>query len=79
MLAASPGTEYLGPLYAEAKDRFYERLNFFLFPSKLCQRGRAARHTRSAEKRRIRLGCDRGAIAEILGNGAGFVSSKEAS
>ncbi len=78
MLAASPGTEYLGPLYAEAKDRFYERLNFFLFPSNYVNEAEPLVIHEALRSGAYVLACDRGAIAEILGNGAGFVSSKEA-
>jgi len=78
LLSASENTKYLGPIYGDDKDRFYRLLDLFIFPT---------RYTNEAEPlvlhEALRAGahviaCDRGAIAEMLSNGAGLVFSTEA-
>jgi glycosyltransferase involved in cell wall biosynthesis len=78
MLAVASGTEYLGPIYGEAKNQFYERLNFFLFPSDYINEAEPLVIHEALRSGAYVLACDRGAIAEMLGNGAGHVFTRDA-
>jgi glycosyltransferase involved in cell wall biosynthesis len=73
LFAAAAEAEYVGPLYGDAKTSFYQRLDILLFPT---------RYENEAEPlvihEAIRSGvhviaCARGAIPELLSNGAGVV------
>ncbi len=71
LLAGSKDTTAAGPLYGEAKDKFFRDLDVLLFPTKYANEAEplviheALRHGVQV------IACDRGAIAEILQNGAG--------
>jgi glycosyltransferase involved in cell wall biosynthesis len=78
LLGAASDVEYVGPVYGEQKERFYHQLDIFLFPTKYRNEAeplvvyealRCAVHV---------MACDRGAIAELLGNGAGMVFAEDA-
>jgi glycosyltransferase involved in cell wall biosynthesis len=73
LLAASNNVEYVGPIYGEVKERFYRQLDIFVFPTKYVNEAeplviyeamRCAVHV---------IACNRGAIPEMLANGAGLV------
>jgi glycosyltransferase involved in cell wall biosynthesis len=71
LLARTDNTTAAGPLYGDAKDRFFQQLDILLFPTKYANEAEplviheALRHGVPV------IACDRGAIAEILQNGAG--------
>ena len=69
--------EYVGPLYGAQKERFYRQLDVFLFPTNYVNEAEplviyeAMRHGVHV------IACDRGSIAEMLGNGAGLAVARE--
>jgi glycosyltransferase involved in cell wall biosynthesis len=71
LLAASANTTAAGPLYGDAKNQFFQDLDVLLFPTTYANEAEplviheALRHGVQV------IACDRGAIAEILRNGAG--------
>jgi glycosyltransferase involved in cell wall biosynthesis len=73
LLASSPDTESLGPNICDIKDRFYERLDLFLFPTRYANEAEPFVTLDALRSGVPVIACDRGAIAELLGNGAGVV------
>jgi glycosyltransferase involved in cell wall biosynthesis len=69
--------EYLGPLYGAQKEEFYRQLDVFLFPTNYVNEAEplviyeAMRHGVHV------IACDRGSIAEMLGNGAGLAIARD--
>jgi glycosyltransferase involved in cell wall biosynthesis len=72
MLAAASHVEHLGPLYDEAKDRFFSELDVMLFPTKYINEAEPLVIHEALRAGVFTIACDRGAIAEILDNGAGL-------
>jgi len=73
LLATADQVAYAGPLYDDAKSLFYQQLDILLFPTRYANEAeplvihealRAAVHV---------IACPRGAIPELLSNGAGLV------
>jgi glycosyltransferase involved in cell wall biosynthesis len=64
--------EYLGPVYGEAKERFYQRLDIFLFPTKYANEAEPLVVYEALRRGVFVIACDRGAISEMLRNGAGL-------
>jgi glycosyltransferase involved in cell wall biosynthesis len=77
LMAASFDTVYLGPIYGDAKDQFYDQLDFFLFPTRYANEAEPLVIHEALRSSVQVIACDRGAIAEMLGNGAGLVFSKD--
>jgi len=76
-LVRSPAIEYVGPLYGEAKSRFYAEVDAFVFPT---------RHTNEADPRVISealahgvavIARDRGCIGSVLAGGGGAALSED--
>jgi glycosyltransferase involved in cell wall biosynthesis len=69
--------EYVGPLYGAQKEQFYRQLDVFLFPTNYVNEAEplviyeAMRHGVHV------IACDRGSIAEMLGNGAGLAVARD--
>lgn len=69
--------EYVGPLYGAQKELFYRQLDVFLFPTNYANEAEplvvyeAMRHGVHV------IACDRGSIAEMLGNGAGLAVARD--
>ena len=78
LMSETPTAEYVGAVYGDAKDEFYERLDFFLFPTKNVNEAEPLVIHEALRSGACVLACERGAIAEMLGNGAGFVYAQEA-
>lgn len=72
MLSAATRVEYLGALYGEAKEQFYRRLDVLLFPTRYVNEAEPLVIHEALRAGVFTIACDRGAIAEILGNGAGL-------
>ena len=64
--------EYLGPVYGEAKECFYQRLDIFLFPTKYANEAEPLVVYEALRRGVYVIACDRGAIPEMLRNGAGL-------
>jgi len=77
LLAESADTVHIGPVYDETKDAFYRQLDIFLFPSKYVNEAEPLVIHEALRSGVPVLACDRGAIAEILGNGAGFAFTQD--
>jgi glycosyltransferase involved in cell wall biosynthesis len=73
LLASSSDIEYLGAIYGDAKDQFYDRLDFFLFPTQYANEAEPLVIHEALRSGVQVIACDRGAIAEMLGNGAGLI------
>jgi glycosyltransferase involved in cell wall biosynthesis len=71
LLAASVDTNHLGPIYGEAKDRFYQQLDVLLFPTKYANEAEPLVIHEALRNSVHVIACDRGAISELLKNGAG--------
>lgn len=72
MLADAANVEYLGAVYGEAKEQFYRGLDVLLFPTKYINEAEPLVIHEALRAGVFTIACDRGAIAEILGNGAGL-------
>jgi glycosyltransferase involved in cell wall biosynthesis len=64
---------YLGPLYGAEKDRFYRELDIFLFPTNYANEAEPLVVYEALREGVYVIACDRGAISEMLRNGAGLV------
>ena len=73
LLASSSDVEYVGPVYGEAKERFYNQLDIFLFPTKYVNEAEPLVIYEAMRRAVHVIACDRGAISEMLDNGAGLV------
>lgn len=72
LLAAAHHVEHLGPLYGEAKDQFFRELDVMLFPTRYINEAEPLVIHEALRAGVFTIACDRGAIAEILDNGAGL-------
>ena len=76
LLSSSPDTVYLGPIYGDTKDRFYDQLDVFLFPTQYANEAEPLVIHEALRSGVQVIACDRGAIAEMLKNGAGLVFTR---
>lgn len=72
LLAEVDSVEYLGPLYDDAKADFYERLDLLLFPTKYANEAEPLVIHEALRSAVPVLACARGAIPDLLANGAGM-------
>lgn len=77
LMAASFDTVYLGPIYGDAKDQFYDQLDFFLFPTRYANEAEPLVIHEALRSSVQVIACDRGAIAEMLRNGAGLALTRD--
>ena len=73
LLASASDVEYAGPIYGEAKDRFYDQLDILLFPTRYLNEAEPLVIYEAMRRAVYVIACDRGAISEMLANGAGLV------
>jgi len=78
LLASSSNTTYCGPVYDDAKRDFYDGLDVLLFPSDYPNEAEPLVIHEAIRSGTHVIACDRGAIADILANGAGLVVPKSA-
>ena len=78
LLASSSGVEYLGPVYGERKERFFQELDIFLFPTNYANEAEPLVVYEAMRSAVHVIACDRGAIPEMLANGAGLVFKLDA-
>lgn len=68
----------MGPVYGADKDRFYQQLDIFLFPTNYANEAEPLVVYEAMRRGVYVIACDRGAISEMLGNGAGSAFSMDA-
>jgi glycosyltransferase involved in cell wall biosynthesis len=78
LLASSADATYCGPLYGQAKQDFYGNLDVLLFPSNYANEAEPLVIHEAIRSGTYVIACERGAIADILANGAGLVIPKSA-
>lgn len=71
-LANASQATYVGPLYGDDKERFYRQLNVLLFPSKYANEAEPLVVHEALRSGVYVIATDRGAIGDILANGAGL-------
>lgn len=77
LLRSTPHVHYAGPVYGEAKERFYGELDLFLFPTRYANEAEPLVIYEALQRGVHVIACDRGAIAEMLRDGAGLVFSRD--
>jgi glycosyltransferase involved in cell wall biosynthesis len=77
LLGAARDVEYVGPLYGAQKERFYRQLDVFLFPTNYANEAEPLVIYEAMRQGVHVMACDRGSIAEMLGNGAGLAFPRE--
>jgi glycosyltransferase involved in cell wall biosynthesis len=70
-------TKYVGAVYGEAKEKLYESMDIFMFPTKYVNEADPLVIHEALRAAVYVLACDRGAIAETLSNGAGLALRQE--
>ena len=78
LMASSSNATYCGPVYDDAKHEFYNGLDVLLFPSDYPNEAEPLVIHEAIRSGTHVIACDRGAIADILANGAGLVVPKSA-
>jgi glycosyltransferase involved in cell wall biosynthesis len=78
LLGEASDVEYLGPVYGADKERFYQRLDIFLFPTNYANEAEPLVVYEAMRRGVYAIACDRGAISEMLRNGAGITFTTEA-
>lgn len=73
----TPHVTYLGAVYGEQKERFYRDVQVLLFPTKYANEAEPLVIHEAMRASVHVVACDRGAIREILENGAGVVFTAE--
>ena len=73
LCASTPDVRHLGPLYDAAKDQFFRELDLLLFPTRYANEAEPLVIHEALRCGVFTLACRRGAIAEVLQNGAGEV------
>ena len=76
LLASSSDVSYSGPIYGDAKTTFYQNLDILLFPSDYANEAEPLVIHEAMRNGVHVIACERGAIAEILSDGAGIVCAK---
>jgi glycosyltransferase involved in cell wall biosynthesis len=77
LLASSGDVEYVGPIYGSAKDSYYRQLDIFVFPTRYANEAEPLVLYEAMQAGVHAIACDRGAIREMLTNGAGLVFSSD--
>jgi glycosyltransferase involved in cell wall biosynthesis len=78
LLSAAAQVDYLGPVYGEAKTSFYQQLDILLFPTKYENEAEPLVIHEAIRSAVHVMACARGAIPELLSNGAGLVFEQDA-
>jgi len=77
LLSAAANVHYAGPVFGEAKDGFYRQLDVFLFPTNYANEAEPLVVYEAMRQGVYVIACDRGAIAEMLRNGAGLAFARD--
>jgi glycosyltransferase involved in cell wall biosynthesis len=78
LLAAADQVDYAGPLYDDAKNLFYQKLDILLFPTRYANEAEPLVIHEALRSAVHVIACPRGAIPELLSNGAGAVFDEDA-
>jgi glycosyltransferase involved in cell wall biosynthesis len=78
LLASSRNTTYCGAIYDDAKDAFYKSVDVLLFPTDYANEAEPLVIHEAIRSGAHVIACERGAIPDILSNGAGLVVPKAA-
>jgi glycosyltransferase involved in cell wall biosynthesis len=76
MFAASRDTTYRGPIYGDEKDDFFKSLDVLLFPTDYVNEAEPLVIHEAIRSGAHVIACERGAIPDVLSNGAGLVVPK---
>jgi glycosyltransferase involved in cell wall biosynthesis len=76
-LRTAHDVEYLGALYGAQKEQFYRQLDVFLFPTNYVNEAEPLVIYEAMRQGVHVIACDRGSIAEMLGNGAGLAVHRD--
>jgi len=76
LLSTSSDVQYVGPVYGIDKERFYGCLDIFLFPTNYANEAEPLVIHEAMRRGVYVIACDRGAISEILLNGAGLAVAR---
>jgi glycosyltransferase involved in cell wall biosynthesis len=77
LIGETSDVEYVGPVYGAEKERFYQQLDIFLFPTNYLNEAEPLVVYEAMRRGVYVIACDRGAIAEMLCNGAGLAFAAE--
>jgi glycosyltransferase involved in cell wall biosynthesis len=77
LLHAASDVQYVGPVYGNDKERFYGCLDIFLFPTNYANEAEPLVIHEAMRRGVYVIACDRGAISEMLLNGAGVALARE--
>jgi glycosyltransferase involved in cell wall biosynthesis len=77
LLADARDVEYVGAVYGAEKELFYRQLDVFVFPTNYANEAEPLVLYEAMREGVHIIACDRGSIAEMLRNGAGFAFSRE--
>jgi glycosyltransferase involved in cell wall biosynthesis len=78
LIGEASNVEYVGPVYGAEKERFYQQLDIFVFPTNYRNEAEPLVVYEAMRRGVYVIACDRGAIAEMLCNGAGLAIAAEA-
>jgi glycosyltransferase involved in cell wall biosynthesis len=77
LLSAASDVQYVGPVYGTDKERFYGSLDIFLFPTNYANEAEPLVIYEAMRRGVYVISCDRGAISEMLLNGAGVALARD--
>jgi glycosyltransferase involved in cell wall biosynthesis len=76
LFAAARNTTYCGAIYGETKDDFYKSVDVLLFPTDYANEAEPLVIHEAIRSGAHVIACERGAIPDVLSNGAGLVVAK---
>jgi glycosyltransferase involved in cell wall biosynthesis len=77
LFSEASDTEYVGPVYGADKERFYQQLDVFIFPTHYLNEAEPLVVFEAMRRSVYVIACNRGAIAEMLANGAGLALTED--
>ena len=77
LLSDASDVRYVGPVHGSDKDRFYRQLDIFLFPTNYANEAEPLVVYEAMRQGVFVIACDRGAISEMLLNGAGLAFARD--
>jgi glycosyltransferase involved in cell wall biosynthesis len=78
LMREASDVEYVGPVYGAEKESFYQQLDIFVFPTNYRNEAEPLVVYEAMRRGVYVIACDRGAIAEMLCNGAGLAFAADA-